>query len=255
MLIQEFLHVPYLFHLEVIAEDNLVQLSLKFLDPDKQKTLTDTCEDCSTLDLTERLRKLTNRLLKEKDLSEDSIFRNKILDKNKKSDSGSQQEINHKVLPQKNLKLRGIYGEFSKKDLSVKTISLALLWKNLGLGFSSFNQNLISTSGNKYDIDANFVDSMITFGRGFNGTFGMGWAMSGNTKIESSNQAYISQDIFGLRYFGLIGYQWRKFESILGYQYHQIKFNEFIHQNYDQQLQNPFFVFGGLIIAGIGFQF
>ena len=32
MLIQEFLQVPYLFHLEVIAEDKLVQLSLKFLE-------------------------------------------------------------------------------------------------------------------------------------------------------------------------------------------------------------------------------
>ena len=194
-------------------------------------------------------------MIKKENLFEDAIFENKILGNKKNSDSESQEEINYKVLPQRNLKVRGIYGEFSKNDLSLKNISLALSWKNLGLGFSSFNQNLISSSGNQYDIDANFIDSMITFGRRFNGTVGVGWAMYGNTTFESSNQAYISQDIFGFRYFGLIGYQWRKFESILGYQYHQIKFSKFIHQNYDQQLQNSFFVFGGLVITGIGFQF
>ena len=146
--------------MEVIAEDKLVQLSLKFLDPDKQKTLTDICEECSTLDLSERLRRLTKRLLKEKDLLEFEVEEDEKVDEDERMESTSHEDPNSpKKLPGKDdvsrdFQISGIYGNYSKNDLSIKNLSYAFSWKGSGLGLSKFEQKMESSTGNQYHVEA-----------------------------------------------------------------------------------------------------
>ena len=255
MLIQEFLQVPYLFHLEVIAEDNLVQLSLKFLDPDKQKTLTDTCEDCSTLDLSERLRRLTNRLLKEKDLLEFEVDEDEKMESTSHEDQHSQKKLPRKDDVSRNFQISGIYGNYSKNDLSIKKMSYAFSWKGFGLGLSNFEQKMESSTGNQYHVEANFIDSSISIGQRLTGMAGIGWAASGKAKIDSALQTYQSQQTYGFRYFGLLGYQWETLEMMIGYQYHQLRYRDMTSKNSGFKLTNPLYVFGWLMLVGIGVEF
>ena len=75
MLIQEMLQVEHLFQLEVIAEGQMVQLSLKLVTLYEKKNKTDLCEQCSTRQLIDSVRKLTLSLLSEVDTSEmDVVF-------------------------------------------------------------------------------------------------------------------------------------------------------------------------------------
>ena len=70
MLIQEMLQVEHLFQLEVIAEGQMVQLSLKLVTLYEKKNKTDLCEKCTTRQLIDSVRKLTLSLLAEVDTSE-----------------------------------------------------------------------------------------------------------------------------------------------------------------------------------------
>ncbi len=69
MLIQEMLQVEHLFQLEVIAEGQMVQLSLKLVTLYEKKNKTDLCEKCTTRQLIDSVRKLTLSLLAEVDTS------------------------------------------------------------------------------------------------------------------------------------------------------------------------------------------
>jgi len=70
MLIQEMLQVEHLFQLEVIAEEEMVQLSLKLATLYEKKNKTDFCEKCSTRELSSRVNNLAFRLLDEIDTSD-----------------------------------------------------------------------------------------------------------------------------------------------------------------------------------------
>ncbi len=69
MLIQEFLQVEHVFQLEVVSEGPIVQLSLKLVTLDEKKTKTEFCERCSTIELSNRVRMLTAKILSEVDIS------------------------------------------------------------------------------------------------------------------------------------------------------------------------------------------
>ena len=69
MLIQEMLQVEHLFQLEVIAEGQMVQSSLKLVTLYEKKNKTDLCEKCTTRQLIDSVRKLTLSLLAEVDTS------------------------------------------------------------------------------------------------------------------------------------------------------------------------------------------
>ena len=73
MLIQEMLQVEHLFQLEVIAEGRMIQLSIKLATLYEKKNKTDFCENCSTRELSDRVRQLTLDLLSEVDTSEIDI--------------------------------------------------------------------------------------------------------------------------------------------------------------------------------------
>ena len=244
-----------MFHLEVIAEDKLVQLSLKFLDPDKQKTLTDTCEDCSTLDLSMRLRKLTNRLLKEKDLLEFEVDEDEKMESTSHEYPNSQKKLPRKDDVSRNFQISGIYGNYSKNDLSIKNLSYAFSWKGFGLGLSNFEQKMESSTGNQYHVEANFIDSSISIGKRLTGLAGIGWAASGKAQIDSALQTYQSLQTYGFRYFGLLGYQWETLEMMIGYQYHQLRYRDMTSKNSGFKIKNPLEVFGWLMLVGIGVEF
>ena len=69
MLIQEFLQVEHVFQLELVSEGPIVQLSLKLVTLDEKKTKTEFCERCSTIELSNRVRVLTKKILSEVDPS------------------------------------------------------------------------------------------------------------------------------------------------------------------------------------------
>jgi len=70
MLIQELLQVEHLFQLEVIAEGQMTQLSIKLATLYEKKNKTDFCENCSTREMSDRVRQLTLDLLSEVDISD-----------------------------------------------------------------------------------------------------------------------------------------------------------------------------------------
>ena len=70
MLIQEMLQVEHLFQLEVIAEGRMIQLSIKLATLYEKKNKTDFCENCTTRELSDRVRQLTLNLLSEVDTSD-----------------------------------------------------------------------------------------------------------------------------------------------------------------------------------------
>jgi hypothetical protein len=70
MLIQEMLQVEHLFQLEVIAEGQMVQLSLKLVTLYEKKNKTDLCEQCTTRQLIDSVSQLTLSLLEEIDTTE-----------------------------------------------------------------------------------------------------------------------------------------------------------------------------------------
>ena len=74
MLIQEFLQVEHVFQLELVSEGPIVQLSLKLVTLDEKKTKTDICERCSTIELSNRVRILTKKILSEDDPSGSPIL-------------------------------------------------------------------------------------------------------------------------------------------------------------------------------------
>ena len=74
MLIQEFLQVEHVFQLELVSEGPIVQLSLKLVTLDEKKTKTDFCERCSTIELNNRVRALTKKILSEDDPSGSTIL-------------------------------------------------------------------------------------------------------------------------------------------------------------------------------------
>ena len=59
MLIQEMLQVEHLFQLEVIAEGQMTQLSIKLATLYEKKNKTDFCDNCSTREMSDRVRQLT----------------------------------------------------------------------------------------------------------------------------------------------------------------------------------------------------
>ena len=65
MLIQEMLQVEHLFQLEVIAEGQMTQLSIKLATLYEKKNKTDFCENCTTREMSDRVRQLTLSLLSE----------------------------------------------------------------------------------------------------------------------------------------------------------------------------------------------
>ena len=73
MLIQEMLQVEHLFQLEVIAEGRMIQLSIKLATLYEKKNKTDFCENCSTREMSDRVRKLTLDLLSDVDTSKIDI--------------------------------------------------------------------------------------------------------------------------------------------------------------------------------------
>jgi len=74
MLIQEFLQVEHVFQLELVSEGPIVQLSLKLVTLDEKKTKTEFCERCSTIELSNRVRILTKKILSEVDPSGSSTL-------------------------------------------------------------------------------------------------------------------------------------------------------------------------------------
>ena len=97
MLIQEMLQVEHLFQLEVIAEGQMIQLSLKLATLYEKKNKTDLCENCTTRELVDRLRQLTLSLLAEVDTSDMEVVYQPL--EVEKKETAIPQKIDPKVEP------------------------------------------------------------------------------------------------------------------------------------------------------------
>ena len=170
-------------------------------------------------------------------------------------DPNSPKKLPSKDDVSRNFQISRIYGNYSKNDLIIKNTSYAFSWKGFGLGLSNFEQKMESSTGNQYHVKANFIDSSISIGKRLTGTVGIGWAASGKAQIDSAIQTYQSQQTYGFRYFGLLGYQWETLEMMIGYQYHQLRYRDIASKNSGFKLTNPLYVFGLLMLFGIGVEF
>ena len=112
MLIQEMLQVELLFQLEVIAEGQMTQLSIKLVTLYEKKNKTDFCENCSTRELSDRVRQLTLDLLSQVDTSDLDVVDTRQAERQKRdsvvegmNDNSLSEESKKKTLKKEDSKV------------------------------------------------------------------------------------------------------------------------------------------------------
>jgi hypothetical protein len=272
MLIQEMLQVEHLFQLEVIAEGQMVHLSLKLVTLYEKKNKTDFCEKCTTLQLRDRVRQLTLNLLSEVDTSEmDVVFTDppeiekkeiseppKVepkpqIKKPKPAERQQQDEDEDKHPSSDDFRLRVLGGSFSTASTSVSSFSLAFHWMGFGIGMSDLYYKLTS-SGNNYDMTGHTIDLGYTFGENLSYTVGLGMIGEGKGIIISDGEKYQTSKVSGSTLYGLLGWNFGIIEALMGYQDFDFKYENFSNAN-GTEISEPFQITGGLLTFGLGVSF
>ena len=272
MLIQEMLQVEHLFQLEVIAEGQMVQSSLKLVTLYEKKNKTDLCEKCTTRQLIDSVRKLTLSLLAEVDTSGmDVVFTDPLeiekkevpepqkvepkpeVEKPKPVERQQQDEDEDKPSATDDFRLRVLGGSFTSASTSVSSFSLAFHWMGFGIGMSDLFYKLTS-SGNNYDMTGHTMDLAYTFGENLSYTVGLGMIGEGKGIIISESEKYQTSKVIGSTLFGLLGWNFGSIEALMGYQDFDFKYENFSNGN-GTEISEPLQVTAWLLTLGLGVSF
>ena len=272
MLIQEMLQVEHLFQLEVIAEGQMIQLSIKLATIYEKKNKTDFCENCSTRELSDRVRKLTLGLLSEVDTSEidfvstpptevkkkevpepQKVESEPKIEKPKPAERQQQDEDEDKLPSTDNFRLRVLGGSFSSASKSGTSFSVAFHWMGFGIGMSDLFFKFTS-SGNNYDVTGHTMDLAYTFGENLSYTVGLGMIGEGKGIIISESEKYQTSKVSGSTLFGLLGWNFGIIEALVGYQDFDFKYENFNNGN-GTEISEQFQITGGLLTFGLGVNF
>jgi len=281
MLIQEMLQVEHLFQLEVIAEGRMIQLSIKLATLYEKKNKTEFCENCSTRELSDRVRQLTLDLLSQVDTSDLDVVDTRKAERQKQdsvvegmNDNSLSEESKKKTLKKEdskviikepkpklvspdddsnNFRLRVLSGTYSEGDTDASNLSYSFHWLGVGLGMSNLSYKLTS-SGNSYELTGQTYDLSYTSGDSWSWTLAYGTVASGTGTISSSSNKYETSEVNGSTFSGLVGIGWGSIEGVAGYQNFSLTYEGFKNQS-GVSLSKPLSVSVGLILLGIGVSF
>jgi hypothetical protein len=287
LLIKKYLKVGHIFQLNVFSEGQVVELILNLMTLDEKKTKTDICKKCSTFELSQRVRILTEKILIGLDLtnsdmlfkqSEPQIIKKKHLLENKEK-KNQQTQKNPKALTwllnkekikpvasptessektaideSNDIRVRALGGSTSSNKINVTSNSFLFNWNGYGGGISNIEYQNKSSSGTT-KLSASTLELSYVFGDEWSIALGIGVLINGNGIITTTNGNYETSDASGMKYQTLLGLEWFGIDGLIGYQSINLKYKEFIKNSDGSTLSTPLSVSGGLLLFGFGVHF
>ena len=126
------------------------------------------------------------------------------------------------------LKIRVFQGGLVSDLSRMENQSIALHWKNWGIGQTQSNYQTEGQYGTKYESTTHNNDLLYTFGRDFNFTLGISLGNRGKAKVQFLEHEYQSEQVESLGFHLGTGMTWGIFEilirrSSLDYQYSDLE--------------------------------
>ena len=126
------------------------------------------------------------------------------------------------------LKIRAFQGALVSDQSRMENQSIALHWKNWGIGQTQSNYQTEGEYGIKYESTTHNNDLLYTFGRDFNFTLGISLGNRGKAKVQFLEHNYQSEQVESQGFHLGTGMTWGIFEilirrSSLDYQYSDLE--------------------------------
>ena len=126
------------------------------------------------------------------------------------------------------LKIRAFQGGLVSDQSRMENQSIALHWKNWGIGQTQSNYQTEGQHGIKYESTTHNNDLLYTFGRDFNFTLGVSLGNRGKAKLQFLEHYYQSEQVESQGFHLGTGMTWGIFEilirrSSLDYQYSDLE--------------------------------
>jgi hypothetical protein len=134
----------------------------------------------------------------------------------------------HKKRDPLQLKIRAFQGGLVSDQSRMENQSIALHWKNWGIGQTQSNYQIEGQHGIKYESTTHNNDLLYTFGRDFNFTLGVSLGNRGKAKVQFLEHYYQSEQVESQGFHLGTGMTWGIFEilirrSSLDYQYSDLE--------------------------------
>ena len=134
----------------------------------------------------------------------------------------------HKKRDPLQLKIRFFQGGLVSDQSRMENQSIALHWKNWGIGQTQSNYQTEGQYGTKYESTTHNNDLLYTFGRDFNFTLGVSLGNRGKAKVQFLEHCYQSEQVESQGFHLGTGMTWGIFEilirrSSLDYQYSDLE--------------------------------
>ena len=134
----------------------------------------------------------------------------------------------HKKRDPLQLKIRVLQGGLVSDLSRMENQSIALHWKNWGIGQTQSNYQTEGQYGTKYESTTHNNDLLYTFGRDFNFTLGVSLGNRGKAKVQFLEHYYQSEQVESQGFHLGTGMTWGIFEilirrSSLDYQYSDLE--------------------------------
>ena len=134
----------------------------------------------------------------------------------------------HKKRDPLQLKIRVFQGGLVSDQSRIENQSIALHWKNWGIGQTQSNYQTEGQHGIKYESTIHNNDLLYTFGRDFNFTLGLSLGNRGMAKVQFLEHYYQSEQVESQGFHLGTGMTWGIFEilirrSSLDYQYSDLE--------------------------------
>ena len=134
----------------------------------------------------------------------------------------------HKKRDPLQLKIRAFQGGLVSDQSRMENQSIALHWKNWGIGQTQSNYQTEGQYGTKYESTTHNNDLLYTFGRDFNFTLGVSLGNRGKAKVQFLEHNYQSEQVESQGFHLGTGMTWGIFEilirrSSLDYQYSDLE--------------------------------
>ena len=134
----------------------------------------------------------------------------------------------HKKRDPLQLKIRAYQGGLVSDQSRIENQSIALHWKNWGIGQTQSNYQTEGQYGIKYESTTHNNDLLYTFGRDFNFTLGLSLGNRGMAKVQFLEHYYQSEQVESQGFHLGTGMTWGIFEilirrSSLDYQYSDLE--------------------------------
>ena len=134
----------------------------------------------------------------------------------------------HKKRDPLQLKIRVFQGGLVSDQSRIENQSIALHWKNWGIGQTQSNYQTEGQHGIKYESTTHNNDLLYTFGRDFNFTLGLSLGNRGMAKVQFLEHYYQSEQVESQGFHLGTGMTWEIFEilirrSSLDYQYSDLE--------------------------------